>query len=155
MAGKLIIPILLFYLVSNLISASKLRKVYYRFLTNEQLTRVPEFFTGREFTGSQLFYRTSNKKEGLYFFVPLNAQVDKIPDQVKVILSVIQSGEKKVEDFEFQISEISKTKKELLLGITGDDWNSKNVKPIAWKLVFEDLNNKMIFYKKSFLWDHE
>ena len=155
MAGKLIIPILLFYLVSNLISASKLRKVYYRFLTNEQLTRVPEFFTGREFTGSQLLYRTSNKKEGLYFFIPLNAQVDKIPDQVKVILSVIRSGEKKVEDFEFQISEISKTKKELLLGITGDDWNSKNVKPIAWKLVFEDLNNKMIFYKKSFLWDHE
>ena len=81
--------------------------------------------------------------------------MDEIPDQVKVILSVIRSGEKKVEDFEFQISEISKTKKELLLGITGDDWNSKNVKPIAWKLVFEDLNNKMIFYKKSFLWDHE
>ena len=155
MAGKLIIPILLLLLVSNLISASKLRKVYYRFLTNEQLTRVPEFFTGREFTGRQLFYRTSNKKEGLYFFIPLNAQVDEIPDQVKVILSVIRSGEKKVEDFEFQISEISKTKKELLLGITGDDWNSKNVKPIAWKLVFEDLNNKMIFYKKSFLWDHE
>ena len=155
MAGKLIIPILLFYLVSNLISANKLRKVYYRFLTNEQLTRIPEFFTGREFTGSQLLYRTSNKKEGLYFFIPLNAQVGEIPDQIKVILSVIRSGEKKVEDFEFQISEISKTKKELLLGITGDDWNSKNVKPIAWKLVFEDLNNKMIFYKKSFLWDHE
>ena len=86
MAGKLIIPILLLLLVSNLISASKLTNVYYRFLTNEQLTRIPEFFTGREFTGSQLFYRTSNKKEGLYFFIPLNAQVDEIPDQVKVIL---------------------------------------------------------------------
>ena len=116
MAGKLIIPTLLFFLVSNLISANKLRKVYYRFLTNEQLTRIPEFFTGREFTGSQLFCRTSNKKEGIYFFIPLNAQVDKIPDQVKVILSIIRSGEKRSKILNFKFQKFPKLKKNFFLG---------------------------------------
>ena len=42
----------------------------------------------------------------------------------------------------------------MFLGITGQDWPLQKYKVLAWRIELKNGQDELLFYKKSFLWDH-
>ena len=99
--------------------------------------------------------RTNKVRDGLYFSFPLDKKFHQFPGSTKIILSVIHSGNPKARAFTFELPVDRKGKKEILLGITGQDWPSAETKPLAWEIAVKNIAGKLLARKKSFLWDHD
>ncbi len=154
-AGKSFVLLLQFLLVPTLFSSIELEKVSFRYYNKNQLTRLPEYFTGKEYSGNRLFFRTSDNRGGFYFILSSNQLILKSSAISKVEISVIQSGSMKHELFSFNLPGSRLEKKELLFGITGKNWVSDKIKPIAWKIECKDSLGKTLYFKNSFLWEHD
>ncbi len=155
-AGKhcvLLISVILFCGTS--LASTELKDVQFRYYTSEQLTRLPEYFTGKEFTGSRMFCRSSKDRTGLYFSFPLDKEFLTLPTDSIINLSIIRSSRKSIEEFIFKLPDERRGKKDLFLGLTGKDWPSDDARPIAWKIEILNSSKVLLFWKKSFLWDHD
>ena len=102
-----------------------------------------------------VYCRTNQEREGLYFSFSLNQYFRKLLTEKNIILSVIRSGLTEIERFTFSLPVIAKGKSEIFLGLTGKDWTSNKVKPIAWQIELKNSNEDLILLKKSFLWSHD
>lgn len=136
-------------------ASKEIDKVSFQYFNSEQLTRLPEFFSGKEYTGNRIFCRSNSEREGLYFSFPLNQGLLKLPSDSKIILSVIRSGQKEAGIFSFKLPDQRSGVKYLFLGLTGKDWPSEEAKPIAWQIEIKNLSDELLFRKKSFLWSHD
>ena len=136
-------------------ASKEIDKVSFRYFNSEQLTRLPEFFSGKEYTGNRIFCRSNSEREGLYFSFPLNQELLKLPSDTKITLSIIRSGQKEAEIFSFELPDQCSGKKYLFLGLTGKDWPIEEAKPIAWQIEIKNLSDELLFRKKSFLWSHD
>lgn len=136
-------------------ASKEIDKVSFQYFNSEQLTRLPEFFSGKEYTGNRIFCRSNSEREGLYFSFPLNQELLKLPSDTKITLSIIRSGQKEAEIFPFKLPEKRSGKKYLFLGLTGKDWPIEEAKPIAWQIEIKNLSDELLFRKKSFLWSHD
>ena len=54
-----------------------------------------------------------------------------------------------------KIPEDTEEKKDILIGLTGEDWPSKKTRLIAWKLELRSSDQRILAQKQSFLWEHE
>ena len=136
-------------------ASKEIDKVSFQYFNSEQLTRLPEFFSGKEYTGNRIFCRSNLEREGLYFSFPLNQELLQLPSDSKITLSVIRSGQKEAEIFPFKLPDQRSGMKYLFLGLTGKDWPIKEAKPIAWQIEIKNLSDELLFRKKSFLWSHD
>ena len=134
---------------------SDLRSVSLRYYKTSDLTRLPEYFTGKEFTGSTLFIRSKDNRDGLYFCFRIPVALVTSQEKCQVELSILRKGNSKNETFSFSLPTNFKDKKEIFLGLTGSDWLLANDRPIAWRLIIKNSSGSSLFSKKSFLWDHE
>ena len=50
---------------------------------------------------------------------------------------------------------LKKGRARFFLDLTGKDWASNKVKPIAWKIELKNSNEDLFLLKKSFLWSHD
>jgi hypothetical protein len=154
-AGKHYVPLVYFLFLGFYLSGSiELPNVSIRFYKSEELTRIPEYFSGKEFTGSRIFSRTNDDKEGLYFSFPIDPKITNASVQLKALISVIRSDRQEPVEYEFVIPEDRTGKKEMFLGITGKDWTLKKSKVLAWRIELKNGQDELLFLKKSFLWDH-
>ena len=138
-------------------ASKEINKVSFQYFNSEQLTRLPEFFSGKEYTGNRIFCRSNSEREGLYFSFPLNQELLKLPSDSKITLSVIRSGQKEAEMFSFKLPDHDQRSgmEYLFLGLTGKDWPIEEAKPIAWQIEIKNLSDELLFRKKSFLWSHD
>lgn len=154
-AGKHYVLLAYFLFFGFSVPASvELQKVSIRFYQSEELTRIPEYFLGKEFTGNRIFSRTTDDKEGLYFSFPLNHKITNASVHLKAHISVIRSDRLEPVEYEFAIPKDRTGKKEVFLGITGKDWTFKKSKVLAWRIELKNGRGELLFQKKSFLWDH-
>jgi hypothetical protein len=134
---------------------NEISRVSLQFYNSEQLTRIPEFFSGKEYTGNQVYCRSSVEKKGLYFSFTINKKLRDLRPKTNIVLSIIRLGRSEVQQFKFTLPMIQNGKREIFLGLTGKDWVHEEDKPIAWQIEFKNSSDDLLFLKKSFLWDHD
>ena len=149
-AGKHSVLLAYFLFFGFSLSGSlELSNVSIRFYQSEELTRIPEYFSGKEFTGSRIFSRTRDDKEGLYFSFPINPKITNASVHLKAYISVIRSGRTEPVEYEFAIPEDRRGKKEMFLGITGQDWPLQKYKVLAWRIELKNGRNELLFHKNK------
>ena len=131
-----------------------IRDAYTRQMETTQFQRVSEFFSGKENTGRQLILRSqSDNRDGLYFIIELSDHLDTAPAGSRFQLEVIPSDALKPSTFTFELNHSMNLKrKHVLLGLTGDDWESSELQPIAWRLKLQSGEDELASWK-SFLWE--
>ena len=129
-------------------------KIQIRFHPENDFVRLSEFFTGRENTGNFTILRSQKRRSGLYFYVPLEESKIKVEKIHSFKLSIIDSRNLTSRNFKFQMSRKGKRQKRILLGITGDDWDEKDDRLIAWEIKILGENDKDFQVAMSSLWQH-
>lgn len=142
-------------LYTSVLFGKELTRVSLRYFNAQELTRIPEYFSGKEYSGGIVYCRTNQEREGLYFSFSLNQYFRKLLTEKDIILSVIRNGRTEIERFNFSLPVIEEGKREIFLGLTGKDWSSNKVKPIAWQIELKNSSEGLFLLKKSFLWSHD
>ena len=78
--GKRFVLLLSFVILPlSVFAYAEIKRVSTRYYLTDQLTRIPEYFTGKEYTGNRIFCRSNLEREGLYFSFPLNQELLQLP----------------------------------------------------------------------------
>ena len=157
---KWILGVILFALPSFWCShfvlfASDSPSIRVQHFSEDAFLRIPEFFSGKEYSGDKLILRTNSDREGLYFSIPLGKKNSRLRNAKSIELQFIESTNPLPRISTYSISEISAENGSLLLGVTGKDWNQSTMKLIAWKVLILDPEKKPIFTSQSTLWAHQ
>lgn len=127
-----------------------------RYFEHRDFKRLLEYFTGREYLGNQLILRSDpSVRAGMYFILNLDVSLNELPKETRFILNIHCTDSLEMKIFEFVIPSEVNNKKEVLLGITGDDWASKETKIVAWRIEIRSDERQLLSERQSFLWAHE
>ena len=85
----------------------------------------------------------------------LDVSLNELPKETRFILNVHSNDSLEMKIFEFVIPSEVNNQKEVLLGITGDDWASKETKIVAWRIEIRSDEHQLLSERQSFLWAHE
>ena len=151
---KLLTAGVLLALLPSLYSETKISSISEVYWTENDFLRIPEYFTGKEFFGKEVVVRTNKGRAGLYFVLELNHSLARLPENSSVLIRVIRSDHPEAKRYELELPRKTTERREILLGITGSDWNSPKIKPVAWRIELQDKNGKLLAAKQSFLWGH-
>jgi len=151
---KLLTAGVLLALLPSLYSETKISSISEVYWTENDFLRIPEYFTGKEFFGKEVVVRTNKGRAGLYFVLELNHSLARPPENSSVLIRVIRSDHPEAKRYELELPRKTTERREILLGITGGDWNSPKIKPVAWRIELQDKNGKLLAAKQSFLWGH-
>jgi hypothetical protein len=151
-------PVLVFIAVLSLsptlFSETRINKVSEAFHQAEDFLRIPEFFTGKEYFGKQFIVRTNKERSGFYFAMELNKPASDLPEECNVLIQVVRSDRPAPQSYRLPLGVTNHSRKEILLGITGEDWNSREIKPLAWRIELRTGSGNLLASKQSFLWGH-
>lgn len=139
---------------THILWGDSVKKIHTQFLTEYDFLRIPEIFTGKEFTGSRVIVRSSNVRRGLYFSIPLGKKSSAIRKGKRVELQLVDTTSLFSRNFSFSLPELSYSQKDLFIGITGADWNQAAMKLVAWKVEIFDSSKEPLFSSQSALWGH-
>lgn len=139
---------------THILWGDSVKKIHTQFLTEYDFLRIPEIFTGKEFTGSRVIVRSSPVRRGLYFSIPLGKKSSNIRKGKRVELQLIDTTSLLSRNFSFSLPEVSYSKKDLFIGITGTDWNQSAMNLVAWKVEIFDFSKEPLFSSQSALWGH-
>ena len=139
---------------THILWGDSVKKIHTQFLTEYDFLRIPEIFTGKEFTGSRVIVRSSPVRRGLYFSIPLGKKSSAIRKGKRVELQLVDTTSLFSRNFSFSLPELSYSQKDLFIGITGADWNQAAMKLVAWKVEIFDSSKEPLFSSQSALWGH-
>ena len=139
---------------THILWGDSVKKIHTQFLTEYDFLRIPEIFTGKEFTGSRVIVRSSTFRRGLYFSIPLEKKSSAIRKGKRVELQLVDTTSLFSRNFSFSLPELSYSQKDLFIGITGADWNQAAMKLVAWKVEIFDSSKEPLFSSQSALWGH-
>ena len=146
----------LMLLANCLYAELKIHSVTERYWDQVEFKRVIEYFTGKEFSGRHLILRSNpEKRTGMYFELSFGKPFIALPKNSLIALQLYRSGALYPKLYEFKMPEDMREKKDILLGVTGDDWPSRETRLIAWRMEVRTVDQKLLAQKQSFLWDHE
>ena len=151
---KLLAASVLLAFLPSLYSETKISSISEAYWTENNFLRIPEYFTGKEYFGKQVVLRTDKDRAGLYFVLELNHPLANLPENSSVLIRVIRSDHPEAKLYKLELPRKTTERSEILLGITGSDWNSPKIKPVAWRIELQDQNGKLLAAKQSFLWGH-
>ena len=118
--------------------------------------RVSEYFTGKEnFSGKVILRTKQENRSGLYFRVKLKMDLKKSSSaKRKLTLMILDSQSLEFDTYYFELPQDVMTQDEVLLGLTGEDWSSPELFPVAWKLEMHSPDGKILTSDQSELWSH-
>ena len=118
----------------------------------ESFVRISEYFSGEENFGREVVLRTHpDQRAGFYYLVRVKNSGAKITGAKFVLHAISPSApEPKMTTFAADIPTRSEV---FLLGLTGPDWISRDVHPVAWKLELRSADNQVLASGQSFLWE--
>jgi hypothetical protein len=123
-----------------------------RVYTEQQMTSLSEYLTGRESYGRRTYLRTdAGHRGGHYMVADLDAALSTLPSDTVVVLDIARACDGQYKTFTLPLSAAKGVKgKSLYLGLTGPDDAGGRI--LAWKLAFQDAKGVVIAEKTSFLW---
>ena len=123
------------------------------FFTVKDFKRIPEFFTGREFSGWKVYCRSKPQvRDGFYFVVKVGGKKQKLPINSHWFVEWVTSADPMVKTQKVSISNLKLFGKEVYIGLTGDHWTDRSLKPLAWRLRLIDDQGITLGSSQSFLW---
>ena len=115
--------------------------------------RLSEFFNGREDSSGRAIVRSQpNSRTGLYFSLNISGGVGQLPEGAKVFLDIVHPTLPEAKAFELIAPRMPVNSREMLVGLTGDDWTSPKGKPVAWRVRILDVSGGVLAAEQSFLW---
>jgi hypothetical protein len=116
--------------------------------------RLSEFFNGREDSSGRAIVRSQPKsRTGLYFSLNISGSVGQLPEGAKVLLDLVHPKSPEVKAFELIAPRTPDNSREMLVGLTGDDWTRTKGKPVAWRIRILDVSGGVLAAEQSFLWE--
>ena len=134
------------------LSGMGITSAYSRYYDAGEIRPITEYFGG-SLTGQG--FRTviasqPDHPEGQYFIAKLEDA--KGAGATTVRMTYFISDSKKATSFDWDISGET-LRGWLYLGLTGSDWSSDEVRPLAWKIGILDAGGSVLSEWKSFLWE--
>lgn len=138
--------------VGPLLSAATIEVAYSEYRETGSFQRIQEFFTGREAPGNRTIIRTDvENRDGQYFLINLTRGVAR-SEVYKVEVEVITTSSKNVQRFEFLLADAVRIRGSwIYCGITGADWEGRNVRPLAWVVRLKDRQGRLLDEWESFV----
>jgi hypothetical protein len=157
MRGICHIPILFlslcFFCASDLSAQVEISLRNKAYFTVRDFKRVPEFFTGKEFSGWKVYCRTNRAdREGFYFVVKVTGDVPPSSADCHWLLEWITPLDLTAQQKKVSLPDQNISGKEVFIGLTGSDWPDPSVHPIAWSLSLVDSEEGILGKSQSFLW---
>ncbi len=126
-------------------------RVWPRWYESDQVIRISEYFTGRENMGERtIVHSRADSRTGFYFVVRV-----KNPGQLvagtKFVVRVILPTSPDPKIFTLP-ADVPAGGKVYQLGLTGTDWPSRRMYPVAWKLDLVGADGQLLASQESFLW---
>ena len=123
------------------------------YFSDRDFKRIPEFFTGKEFSGWKVYCRTNPKERGgFYFVVKVKGDLPELSTGSHWRLNWITSLDPAAQQIKVPLTHQNISDKEVFIGLTGTDWPDSSVEPIAWSLALVNAEEKIIAQTQSFLW---
>lgn len=144
---------LLFVFLTSLAQADSVTftRIWPAWRDTASFVRISEYFGGKENTGKQTMLRTqSDERDGFYFLTRVHNEAAALP-AVRFVLEVITPDSPLPKVFSFPTS-LPSGSHAFNLGLTGDDWLSEDVHPVAWRLRLLDAAEHELATSQSFLW---
>jgi hypothetical protein len=128
-------------------------RVWPEWRTAESFTRISEYFTGQENTGSRIVLRSQPLgRSGFYFLARVKNAGPALPD-AKLVLSIIKPDSPLTRIYSFPIV-LAVRESVFEVGLTGPDWpGGSKIRPVAWKLELLAADGAVLAAEKSFLWE--
>lgn len=131
----------------------KIENGYSREMVDVDFQRISEFFTGQENTTGRLILRTQpDSRDGLYFVLLLDQSATGLTPAHTIKAEVIRTDKSLPVTFQWSVPAHSYKSKEVLLGLTGADWDSENLGATAWRITFLDQSGNQLAEYPSYLW---
>jgi hypothetical protein len=143
----------LIFLVSSCCGEVKLDVRNQKFFTVKDLKRIPEYFTGREFSGWKVYCRSNPQvRDGFYFVIKVGGKKQISSMISHWIVDWVTSADPMVKTQKVSIPNLKLFGKEVFVGLTGDHWTDRSLKPLAWRLRLIDDQGTTLGSSQSFLW---
>ena len=133
-------------------SALAVDTAYTRYYESGEIRPISQYFGGA-LTGQG--FRTvlpsqPDEPSGQYFIARLEDADSPAPAEAR--LTIITSETKELATFSWDLTG-KELRKWIYLGLTGSDWPSHEIQPMAWHVEFLDANGTVLADWKSFLWE--
>ena len=132
----------------------EIKLVQPRYFQEDDFKRIPEYLTGKEFSGRRLIVRTQPaQRAGLYFILTLSRSAAALPNDTKVRIELLLEGEPRPKSFTLEIPKKRPFTRDLFMGLTGSHWPHPDIRPLAWNVSLVGPSDEIIDQKESFLWE--
>ena len=123
------------------------------FFFDRDFKRIPDFFTGQEYSGSKVYHRSNpSEREGYFFVVKVNGLLPEISTDAYWRLEWISPLDPVSQTVKIPIKNLEIFGKEVFIGLTGNNWPGQSVQPLAWRLCLMEKAEVVIAKSQSFLW---
>ena len=137
--------------VAGLTGADVRLKTQLAYKEHADFVRVSEFLNGREHLGARAVVRTQpQSRTGLYF--SLAVRVGELPAGSKVRVDVVRVASPEPQTHQLDLPQSPAKARELMVGLTGEDWGASDERPVAWCIQLLDAAGGVVASEKSFLW---
>jgi hypothetical protein len=133
------------------LAAVSIETAYTRYYEDGEIRPIRQYFGGNlKWQGFRTVIASDpSTPAGQYFIAKLDG---KSTDAVLARMTIFASDSKDSSTHSWNLSEET-LKGWLYLGLTGKDWPSDEVKPLAWKIELLGVNDTLLAEWKSFLWE--
>ncbi len=143
----------LFLATTAQLSAITVKDAYPRHMDEEQFKTVTEFLTGEKRDLPRVVVRTqADERTGQYFILTLDRPVRDLPAGTELVLEVLKSDARDPEVFPLVLPAQTSRTRQLYIGVTGQDWPSASLQPLAWRVQLRQ-GETVLSEWKSFLWE--
>ena len=129
-----------------------IKSAYTRYYEEGEIRPISQYF-GANLIGQgfrSVIASNPDIPRGQYFIVKLSEAKSGSPVQAR--MSYFVSTSKDPIEYSWDLSD-KRLRKWLYLGLTGPDWPSPDIEPLAWKIELLDTSGKVLTEWKSFLWE--
>lgn len=135
------------------VTSVKIEEIKPRYIETEQFKRIREYMTGKENTGNRVILRSdSTERDGFYFTLVLDEDVRRLPKDAVIVGEFYTPQSVEKQTHEFSLPKRLASTKEIMIGLTGQDWPEAGGVPSAWRFEIKDSNGSLLAEKQSYLW---
>ena len=132
------------------IEFSRIRPEY---RTTGTFKRISEYFTGDENTSKRTVFRTQEGvRDGFYFSFRVEVEKGALVPAGTVALLIFPPGTYEPTEYVFDLETQTRRWIEVIIGLTGTDWEDPEANPVAWRLEYRTPTGEVTGFKNSFLW---
>lgn len=135
------------------VTSVQIEEIKPRYIETEQLKRISEYMTGKEYIGDRVILRTQpEQRAGYYFTLVLDEDVRRLPKGTVIVGEFYTPKSVEKQTHQFTLPKKLASTEEIFVGLTGDDWPEQGGVPAAWRFTIKDANGAVLGEKQSYLW---